>query len=149
MKISYTNNFESLNPTEVANIINSNEIIPIVMIPISNPTNNDSSFDVTDIFFVPVTAIKQNGINCKSVIIPFDNVILSDEDEAKKIWHSCSMYDEREKYESVKDVLNSSMIFKVLSDKDVKKLQDMILEEQRKLLSSISATKAYLSSIDK
>lgn len=149
MKISYTNNFESLNPTEVANIINSNEIIPIVMIPISNPTNNDSSFDITDVFFVPVTAIKQNGINCKSVIIPFDNVILSDEDEAKKIWHSCSMYDEREKYESVKDVLNSSMIFKVLSDKDVKKLQDMILEEQRKLLSSISATKAYLSSIDK
>lgn len=156
MKISFTKNFESLNTVEVANIINSSEIIPVVMIPILCHTNKDLMFDSNDIFFVHHNNLKQlyskanlDEFVYKSLISPYNDVILADEDEARKIWRSCSMYDEREKYKSMKDALSVSMIFKVLSNKDVEKLQEMMIEEKRSLLSSIRATKAYLNSIDK
>ena len=156
MKISFTKNFEQLDIVEVANIINSSEIIPVVMIPILCHTNKDLMFDSNDIFFVHRDMLKQlysktnlDEFVYKSLISPYNNVILTDEDGARKIWHSCSMYDEREKYKSMKDALSVSMIFKVLSNKDVKKLQDMMIEEKRSLLSSISATKAYLNYIGK
>lgn len=156
MKISFTKNFEQLDIVEVANTINSSEIIPVVMIPILCHTNKDLMFDSNDIFFVHRDMFKQlysktnlDEFVYKSLISPYNDVILSDEDAARKIWHSCSMYDEREKYKSMKDALSVSMIFKVLSNKDVEKMQDMMIEEKRSLLSSIRATKAYLSSIDK
>ena len=156
MKISYTKNFEQLDIVEVANIINSSKIIPVVMIPILCHTNKDLVFDSNDVFFVHCDMLKQlysktnlDEFVYKSLISPYNDVILADEDGARKIWHSCSMYDEREKYKSMKDALSVSMIFKVLSNKDVEKMQDMMIEEKRSLLSSISATKAYLNSIDK
>ena len=156
MKISFTKNFEQLDNVEVANIINSSEIIPVVMIPILCHTNKDLMFDSNDIFFVHRDMLKQlysktnlDEFVYKSLISPYNDVILADEDEAMKIWHSCSMYDEREKYKSMKDALSVSMIFKVLSNKDVEKLQEMMIEEKRSLLSSIKDTKDYLNSIDK
>lgn len=143
MKISFKENFASLPKNEITYTISSNDYIPVVMIPNLSLNNEDAVFDIRDVFFVPKHALKVFDFSTDkkhTYMLPpsdYSDIIITDKEFGDYLWKNYSRYNPEEKYKKVYQVLNFSVIFKVLSPAMVNKLQSIIDEERQSLAKTV------------